>query len=556
MIFKEGSIVRNLFREVPDAYLVAYRRVFGFIILLELLFMTDTIIHIYYENWEPCFIPILRSWEIPVTHYYVDLALYMGMFLSLCFVCDRVFPPMLNHFVNIGLFLVYTYLRVIHFYNWNNHYYLNMIMLFMFIFIPGHDESRKFRPLWEYHAFQYLFGTVYFFAGVSKYSSAWLDGRVADTMTENHQLVLPIIMLSWGGFLLDLLGGVVILANCFWRVRKDINIFVHANFFLFHLHNLLYMFKSIQFFPLHMLFSGLPFAYSIGSDPSKEHVDNRSVRRARSIRFILLWTLITLQALLATRRFFILVDSPWEIRKANDIAEFHSQVHHFSWRMKSRTCTSMVRAGGRWPTMMVIGMSSLDAAPEDVRYLWYTKMFYNRILPDPELAIQPLVNRIRRNMPMADKSKVKVNLFWWAEVNHGPFQLIVNPELNFVGAEFLPLLAVPPATHVEARVEVAPEWTELMRPISLEIQEMGYNPAVFVSREMPGLWIPNPLISAGSEQLMPRLIVCAKGKILVRTNGGENTTPCEENTPLRLPLDGSFFLQFESRAMFFLAFEL
>jgi hypothetical protein len=159
-------------------------------------------------------------------------------------------------------------------------------------------------------------------------------------------------------------------------------------------------------------------------------------------------------------------------------------------------------------------------------------------------------------MPLADKSKVKVNLFWWAEVNHGPFQLIVNPELNFVGAEHLPLLAVPPATHVEARVEVAPEWTELMRPISLEIQEMGYNPAVFVSREMPGLWIPNPLISAGSEQLMPRLIVCAKGKILIRTNGGEKTTPCDENTPLRLPLDGSFFLQFESQAMFFLAFEL
>ena len=28
-----------------------YRRVFGVIILLELVFMTDTIIHVYYEKW-------------------------------------------------------------------------------------------------------------------------------------------------------------------------------------------------------------------------------------------------------------------------------------------------------------------------------------------------------------------------------------------------------------------------------------------------------------------------------------------------------------------------
>lgn len=546
---------RSMFITVSDRYLLLYRQIFGIIILLELLFMTDTIIHVYYENWEPCFVPIFRSLEIPVTHYYVDLALFTGMFLSVLFVFDRVLHPVLNRFASVGLFLTYSYLRVIHFYNWNNHYYLNMILLFLFIFIPGYDGTRRSRPLWEYQIFQYFFGTVYLFAGVSKISSAWLGGLITETMTENHALILPNIILSWGGFLLDFFGGFLILVNTFWTVGRGISVFVHVNFFLFHLHNLLYMFKSIQFFPLHMLFSGLPFAYSIGESVleqgSKSASSNNKPRV--TVRFVLLWAVITVQALFATRRFFILVDYPWEIMKANDLAEFHSQIHHFSWRMKSRTCSSYVRAGGRWPHMMAIGISNQNADPEKVSYLWYTKMLYNKIYADPELAIQPLINRIRRSMPLADKNQVRVNLFWWAEINHGPFQLIVNPELNLVGAEHLPLLATPPTTHVEPQVKVRSDWASLISPVVVEIQGMDYNPAAFVSRAIPDAWIPNPLISSGNELSMPRLIACVEGAIVIRTNGTE--TVCE-STSIRLPLDGKFFMRFTSDAMFLLAFEL
>jgi hypothetical protein len=249
----------------------------------------------------------------------------------------------------------------------------------------------------------------------------------------------------------------------------------------------------------------------------------------------------------------MLVDHPWEIMKANDIAEFHSQVHHFSWRMKSRTVSSSVRASGRWPNMMSIGISSVSAAPEEVSYLWYTKMLYNKIFADAELAIQPLINRIQRNMPSADKNKMKVNLFWWAEINHAPFQLVVNPELNLIGAEHLPLLAAPPETHVEAKVDVEPDWLQAVLPIMGGIREMGFNPAPFVSRAIPNVWIPNPLINVGSEDLMPRIISCLQGSIIIRVNGTESSCA---NTARRLPLDGAFHLKFLTQALFVLGFEI
>ena len=134
---------------------VWYRRLFGLIILLELLFMTNSIIHVIYENWEPCFVPIFRSWELPVTHFAVDSALYIGLVLSVLFVFDEVLPLFWNVCVRISLLVCYTYLRVIHYYNWNNHYYLNMLFLILFVLTSSSSHSS---PPWFCSVFQFLLG--------------------------------------------------------------------------------------------------------------------------------------------------------------------------------------------------------------------------------------------------------------------------------------------------------------------------------------------------------------------------------------------------------------
>jgi hypothetical protein len=451
--------------------------------------------------------------------------------------------------VNLILFLSYTYLRIIHFYNWNNHYYLNMIVLFVFLFIPGGDKEGPTRPHWEYLIIQFFFGTVYFFAGVSKISTAWLGGLITDTMTFNHDLVLPNIMLSWGGFLLDLLGGLVVMINVFRPVGREMNAFTHFSFFLFHFHNLVYLFKSIQFFPLHMCFSPFAFIPSIGDRIFSEKKSEKPTSKLLGWKFYFLITLIVAQAVFATRRFFILVDFPWQIIKANDIAEYHSQVHHFSWRMKSRTCSSQVLVQGKYPVMMSVALGGQYQEPEEVTNMVYTKVFYNRIYADAEFAVQPLVNRIRKTLPHADPKDVFVRLFWWVEVNHGPFQLLVNPELNFVGADHLPMIGAPPATHVEPLIAPPEDWKERLALEIAEADSAGLTVAPFVSRKINSVWIPNPMIGYDEAKYMPQAIVCMDGEVILRVNGAE--WACEKNS-LALPKDGKFFLKFNGELTYFL----
>ena len=504
--------------------------------------MTNSIIHVVYEKWEPCFVPLVRDWGLPVTHFSIDSALYFGLFLSVLFVCDKVITsPTLSTLVSLALFLTYSYLRVIHFYNWNNHYYLNMLLLFIFVFIGDG------RFLWEYKALQLLLGSVYVFAGISKISTAWLNGDIAETMTENHSLVLPLLVLSWGGFLLDLFGGLVIVANCFVRVPKFILIPTHISFALFHLHNLVWMFKSIQFFPLHMLSTIFLFTVSAPSGATAGPSVPRKHPRL-CWRSVVVFAIVIGQCLFASRRFFILVDYPWQIWKANDIAEFHSQVHHFSWRMKSRTVSSQMHVAGKWPTLMTVGVAATASPPEERKYLFYTEIFFNRMYADPEFGVQPLVNRVRAQMPDADPDQVEVNLFWWNEVNHEPYQLLVNPQLNFVNASHIPLWGAPPLSHVEAQIVPRADWKQLVgRQMAAMAAEVAFTP--FMTRAIDA-WIPNPLIAAPQIDMMPVVIVCLYGEVVVR---GETEQPCTSwGTPL--PHSGKFHLKFLTETLFLLGF--
>jgi hypothetical protein len=542
---------RNLLQPVAEWPLTLYRRIFGAIILLELLFMTDGIIHVYYEKWEPCFVPLFRELGIPVTHQYVDYALYIGMFCAVLFMFDKALPfDSLQYIVNATLLVVYSYLRIIHFYSWNNHYYLNMLVLAIFQFIPPERKNVSSRPLWEYQILQLFYGSVYFFAGLSKISSSWLDGTIAETMILNNGLVIPNVLLYLGGFLLDFLGGIAVMWNCFHKINDKLNLFVQSQFQLFHLHNLVYLFKSIQFFPLHMLFTPLIFL----TLNSKETFFPTSPKIWLPRRAVIPVLIVILQALFACRRFFILVDYPWQITEANDIAEFHSQVHQFSWRMKSRTCAAGVHAGGKYPILMSIGIGPTGADPEDVDYLKYTKVYFNKIFAEAEAGIQPLVNRVRRTMPDADPSEISVNLFWWSEINGHPYQLVVNPELNFVGANHLPFFKRPPKTHVESRVVPRSNWIEVASMMTRDSRIQALNVFPFISRPIPDKWIPNPVIgSIIGPEMMPQYIVCIYGRVVVRWERTERE--CVDGQIIDVVNHSRFFLKFEQESMLLLAFK-
>jgi hypothetical protein len=202
--------------------------------------------------------------------------------------------------------------------------------------------------------------------------------------------------------------------------------------------------------------------------------------------------------------------------------------------------------------MMVVGVGSFDKPPEEVHYMWFTKMFFNKVVGDPECGVQPLINRVRRQMLDADPEKVRVNLFWWGEVNHGPFQLLVNPALNFVGADHIALFGAPQTSHVESQIDPPEDWKDRIAMESVIAADMGLGLAPFVARA-DKTWIPNPLIAVPEKEVMPKLIICSVGNITMRIKGQD--FPCEGES-FTLPEDGQFFLRFESQSLFFLAFTL
>lgn len=231
--------------------------------------MTDSVIHVFYEEWEPCLIPILNSlWPSMsdyVTHFYVDLALFIGIFSSIQFIFNH------NFWNSIVLFLSYSFLRCIHYYHWNNHYYLNMLELILFTImsIPATETTTGLIiPIWHYYIIQLLFGSVYFFAGLSKISTSWIKGDIAETMIENYAIWIPDSIFAYGGLALDLFGGIYIIARVLIPmphtssssssrrqiiILKGLDFVTVLSFLLFHGHNAMYMFRSIQFFPINML---------------------------------------------------------------------------------------------------------------------------------------------------------------------------------------------------------------------------------------------------------------------------------------------------------------
>jgi hypothetical protein len=576
---------------LPAPFLISYRRLFGLNLLLEQLYFSNTVIHVVYEKWEPCFVPAFRSWGIPVTHYIVDFALYCGIALSIFFIFDNcLIANWMNKLVSISLFLTYSFLRIINFYSWNNHYYVNMILLAMFTIIPGGGAGcdKHNRPRWQFQVIQVFFGIVYFMAGVSKLSTAWMGGSITETMIMNHKIVLPNWMMFVGGFALDFFGGLVVIADALFRgIPRTVTIINHLNLLVFHAHNLIYMFSSIQFFPLHMLFTiSLFLPAELGLDkerlsrrrPIKESLEivndvvvskpistSRLLTKKRiGLGGYFCWLIVLAQFVFSLRRFVLLPSHGlFNILAINDAAEYHSQFHQFGWRMKSKTIATRIKVKGKGPMAAVVGISSpedLEDHPEKTKYMHPSKINYGGDIDDVECAIQPLVNKMEKLKPWLGKnSEVVVNFFLWQEINHGAYQLLVNPDLNFINAHQLPFFEPPDWNYIEPRVlDSHPAWSGW----SSEVAETHVADAVrnnmtlipFVANARPRRWIPNPLLVSDSEDLQPSWIVCIYGEMLIRLFD-EATTECGMGASFVLPQDGQFHFKFQTDSLFLLAFE-
>ena len=109
--------------------------------------------------------------------------------------------------------------------NYNNHYYLIMLIAWMMAFLPAHTaaswdvKARRVRaqslmPRWILVLFWLQIGIVYFYATVAKLYPDWFNGKFISIMLEFAKVPEPIysflqkpalhLFLAYGGFLFDL----------------------------------------------------------------------------------------------------------------------------------------------------------------------------------------------------------------------------------------------------------------------------------------------------------------------------------------------------------------
>jgi len=155
--------------------------------------------------------------------------------------------------------------------SYNNHYYLLLLVCFLFILVPAHRyasmdvksgrvEKSQVTPYWTIFVFKFLLLIVYIYASVAKIYPDWLDGTVVELFLSSRKdwpllgLVYDkawfIFSVAYGGILFDLL---VIPALWYKPTRKlafIISIFFHLfNSIVFH----------IGIFPYMMLISSVLF---------------------------------------------------------------------------------------------------------------------------------------------------------------------------------------------------------------------------------------------------------------------------------------------------------
>lgn len=134
-----------------------------------------------------------------------------------------------------------------------NHGYLTMVMAWWLVFMPLHrnysmDVLRKpalrklFVPYWSLFLLQFMMGVVYFYGGIAKINSDWLNGQPLKIWLKQKSdmpLLGPLwgqewmaYFMSYGGLLLDLLV-------VFFLINKRTRIWALGFVLFFHLNNMI-----------------------------------------------------------------------------------------------------------------------------------------------------------------------------------------------------------------------------------------------------------------------------------------------------------------------------
>ncbi len=235
-------------------------------------------------------------------------------------------------------FLGFTYFFLLDQTFYNNHLYMVCLLSFLMIFIPADasfglakKKRRSEVPNWTYRILQFQIAVVFFFGAVSKMNPYWFEFHPVKELLEiraqasgNEWLNSTFFyyFICWGGFLFDLLVGVLL-----WVRKTRILGMIGAVFF--SLSNA-YLFNDIYIFPFLLIASLFLFADQVKLKArvqkwglAKGKVEERELKKVGAIGVVGLLVFVIIQLALPVRHYFKPGYTDWT-----------GEGQRFAWRMK------------------------------------------------------------------------------------------------------------------------------------------------------------------------------------------------------------------------------
>jgi len=272
------TVLHRLFEPLDIAILVYFRIIFGVLMLWSVISVFNY--NLIARHWiEPAFyfpyygFDWIRPW--PGDGMYIHFVL-LGI-LSVCIILG------FKYRITTALFFVgYAYVFLLDQTLWSHYEYLIVLTSFLMIFVPAHRAfsidawknpkiKSDYAPAWSLWILRFQIGAVYFFSGVAKLNSDWLNGEplriwlaerahfpfIGEFFTEEWLVLL----FTYSALFIDLLAVPFLL----WRRT---GIFAFGFLAAFHVLNS-HMFL-IDIFPWFMI-----FATALFFDPSWPRSFNR-----------------------------------------------------------------------------------------------------------------------------------------------------------------------------------------------------------------------------------------------------------------------------------------
>ncbi|WP_025741315.1 HTTM domain-containing protein [Aquimarina pacifica] len=209
-------------KQTDSAPLAVFRIGFGFMMCLS-------IIRFWYKGWiESVYITPKFHFSYYGFEWVQSIGNYTYILFFLCGLSAFFVAIGFKYRVSILTFFVsFTYIELLEKTTYLNHYYFISILSFLLLFLPAHryysidciitQKSYKNIPAWTIDSIKLLLAIVYFYAGLAKLNSDWLQKAMPLKIWLPSKYDLPILgetllqedwfhyAMSWSGMLYDLM---------------------------------------------------------------------------------------------------------------------------------------------------------------------------------------------------------------------------------------------------------------------------------------------------------------------------------------------------------------